>query len=236
MKPGERRTVELSGRAIVLEAPDLGCELIRLRRWQTADAPELEKAWMDPAILSDSVAPENRSLRDARKWISRTDVRRRAGLALDLVIADAGSDALLGEVGLYRLDKARRAAEMSWWLAAEARGRGLATRAVNLLAAWALDGRLTAVLAEIQTSNVKSMELAARCGFDLLRPADDSNPAVFVRRAPGPSGRASGAGESGSAGPSGRASGAGESGSAGPTQRDEFEKSTGECRGAAEHA
>jgi len=170
-------------RAIVLEVPDLRCELIRLRQWQPADAPELEKAWKDPAILSDSVMPENRSLRDARKWISRTDVRRRAGLALDLVIADPRSDKLLGEVSLYRFDKPRRAAEMSWWLAAPARGRGIATRAVNLLAAWALDGRLTAIVAEIKMSNVKSLELAARCDFDLLRPADESNPAVFVRRA-----------------------------------------------------
>ncbi|MXW61980.1 MAG: GNAT family N-acetyltransferase [Acidimicrobiaceae bacterium] len=194
----------MSERAIVLEVPDLSCELIRLRRWQPADAPELEKAWMDPAILSDSVAPERRSLRDARKWISRTDVRRRAGLALDLVIADANSDALLGEVSLYRFDKARRAAEMSWWLAAEARGRGIATRAVNLLATWALDGRLTAVLAEIKTSNVKSLELAARCGFDLLRPADESTPAVFVRRAPRPERPASGASKSGSEEPTQR--------------------------------
>lgn len=173
----------MSERAIVLEVPDLYCELIRLRAWQPADAPELEKAWMDPEILSGSVAPENRSLRDARKWISRTDIRRRAGLALDLVIADAAGDSLLGEVSLYRFDKMRRAAEMSWWLVAAARGQGMATRAVNLLAGWALDGRLTAVLAEIKTVNVKSLDLAARCGFDLLRPAGESTPAVFVRRA-----------------------------------------------------
>lgn len=173
----------MSERAIVLEVPDLGCEMFRLRPWRATDAPELVKAWEDPAILSDSVAPENRSLRDARKWISRTDVRRRAGVALDLVVADVARDSLLGEVGLYRFDKARRAALISWWLTAPARGSGIATRAVNLLATWALDGPLTAVVAEIKMSNLKSLELAARCGFDLLRPADDSSPAVFVRRA-----------------------------------------------------
>ena len=170
-------------RVIVLEAPDLSCELIRLRQWQPADAPELENAWKDPAILSDTAVPKNRSLRDAREWISKTDLRRRAGLALELVIADPPSDKLLGEVGLYRFDRARRAAEMSWWLAAPARGRGIATRAVNLPAAWALDGRLTAIVAEIKSGNIKSLELAARCDFDLLRPAGESTPAVYVRRA-----------------------------------------------------
>lgn len=173
----------MSEQAIVLEVPDLRCELIRLRPWLLTDAPELERAWTDPAILSDSVAPEDRSLRDARKWISRTDVRRRAGVALDLVVADAHSDSLLGEVSLYRFDKSRHASLISWWLSAPARGQGIATRAVNLLANWALDGPLRAVLAEIKMSNVKSLELASRCGFDLLRPGGDSSPAVFVRRA-----------------------------------------------------
>ncbi len=170
-------------RAIVLDVPDLGCETFRLRQWRIEDAPDLVEAWKDPKILSDSVAPEKRSLRDARKWISRTDVRRRAGVALDLVVADSRDDSLLGEVSLYRFDKARRAALISWWLAAPARGHGIATRAVNMLAEWALAGPLTAVIAEISETNLKSVELARRCGFELLRPAGDSTPMAFVRRA-----------------------------------------------------
>ena len=168
-------------RAIVLDVPDLGCETFRLRQWRIEDAPDLVEAWKDPEILSDSVAPEKRSLRDARKWISRTDVRRRAGVALDLVVADSRDDSLLGEVSLYRFDKARRAALISWWLAAPARGHGIATRAVNMLAEWALAGPLTAVIAEISETNLKSVELARRCGFELLRAGGDSTPMAFVR-------------------------------------------------------
>ena len=173
-------------RAIVLEVPDLKCEAFRLRPWRIEDASDLVRAWTDPEILSESVAPEKRSLRDARKWISRTDVRRRGGVALDLVIADPDDDSLLGEVSLYRFDKTRRAALISWWLAAPARGNGIATRAVDLLTEWALAGPLTAVIAEINISNVKSLELATRCGFELLRPAGDSTPTAFVRRAGDP--------------------------------------------------
>ncbi len=173
----------MNERAIVLEVPDLRCETFRLRQWRTADAPDLVEAWKDPQILSDSVAPGKRSLRDARKWISRTDVRRRAGVALDLVVADCGDDSLLGEVSLYRFDKSRRAALISWWLTAGTRGDGIATRAVNMVAEWALAGPLTAVIAEIEETNAKSRELAQRCGFDLLRAAGDSTPMAFVRRA-----------------------------------------------------
>jgi RimJ/RimL family protein N-acetyltransferase len=45
--------------------------------------------------------------------------------------------AVLGEVGLAHLDRAGRA-EVGFWLAPQARGRGLATSAVRLLTAWAL--------------------------------------------------------------------------------------------------
>ena len=176
----------MNGRAIVLEVPDLRCETLRLRQWRIEDAPDLVEAWKDPQILGDSVAPEKRSLRDAREWISRTDVRCRAGVSLDLVVADGGDDSLLGEVGLYRFDKSRRAALISWWLTARARGDGTATRAVNMLAEWALAGPLNAVIAEMKETNAKSRELAQRCGFDLLRPAGDSTPAAFVRRAGDP--------------------------------------------------
>lgn len=177
-------------RAIVLEVPDLSCETFRLRQWRIEDVPDLVEAWRDPQILSDSVAPGKRSLRDARKWISRTDVRRRAGVALDLVVAGSDDDSLLGEVSLYRFDKSRRAALISWWLAEPARGDGIATRAVNMLAEWALAGPLTAVVAEIKETNVKSLALAQRCGFDLLRDAGESTPMAFVRRAGDPGGRA----------------------------------------------
>jgi len=176
----------VNGRETVLEVPDLRCETFRLRQWRIEDAPDLFEAWKDPQILSGSVAPEKRSLRDAREWISRTDVRRRAGVSLDLVVADGGDDSLLGEVGLYRFDKSRRAALISWWLTTGARGDGTATRAVNMLAEWALAGPLTAVIAEMKETNVKSRELAQRCGFDLLRAAGDSTPMAFVRRAGDP--------------------------------------------------
>ncbi len=173
----------MTGSAIVLDVPDLQCDMVRLRRWQLKDAADLVEAWTDPQILSDSVLSTQRSLRDARKWISRTGLRRRAGLALDLVVADPVSDSLFGEVSLYRFDKSRRAALMSWWLTAPARGGGIATRAVNLLAEWALEGPLTALIAEIRISNAESVRLAGRCGFVPLRPQSGSRPAAFVRRA-----------------------------------------------------
>ena len=176
---GEALTVD--EQAIVLEVPDLRCDTFRLRQWRMEDAPDLVEAWADPEIMSGTADVEKRSLRDAREWISRTDERRLAGVALDLAVADTRDDSLLGEVGLYRFDKARRAALISWWLATPARGSGIATRAVNMLAEWALAGPLTAVIAEIEPTNHKSVELARRCGFELLRAGSASTPTAFVR-------------------------------------------------------
>lgn len=170
-------------RGIVLDVPDLRCQAFRLRQWRPEDAPALLEAWQDPEIMNDSVAPDKKSLQYARDWISAADRRRRAGVALDLVVAEVDDDSLLGEVGLYRFDEATRAALVSWWLIAPARGGGVATRAVNMLVEWALAGPLTAVVAELDETNLKSVALARRCGFELLRAADDTTPAAFVRRA-----------------------------------------------------
>jgi RimJ/RimL family protein N-acetyltransferase len=60
-----------------------------------------------------------------------------------------------------------RAADVGYWLAAPARGRGLATRAVELLAGWAF-GDLDLERLELRTNpqNHASRAVAARAGFE----------------------------------------------------------------------
>ena len=119
---------------------------IVLRPWSSGrlpgapdDAPALAAAWADPDVAAHTVVPPDASEAAARRWIEGEAVRRRRGLALDLVVAAAASprDAVLGEVGLAHLDPDGRA-EVGFWLAPAARGRGIATAAVRLVTAWAL--------------------------------------------------------------------------------------------------
>ncbi|MCQ3813532.1 MAG: GNAT family N-acetyltransferase [Acidimicrobiia bacterium] len=167
---------------LVLEVPDLRDDLIYLRPWQNHDAPALAEAWQDPQIVASSIVPEKRSLSAAGDWIARAETRHQAGQALELVVAKLNSSELLGEVSLHSINIERRAAKMGWWLVAPARGQGIATRAVKLLSAWALESSLAVIIAEIKDANLNSEQLAERCGFKLLRPATPQNPAVYALR------------------------------------------------------
>jgi RimJ/RimL family protein N-acetyltransferase len=169
------------GSAIVLGAPELGDELVRLRPWRLDDAPALAAAWNDSAIVAGSMPPDERTQASATRWIEGWELRRSTGVALDMVVADPTDDRVVGEIGLSRFDGRRRAAMIGWWVAAPERGRGIATRAVRTVVDWVLDPeRLDAVLAEIDGTNLASAHVALNAGFVELRPAADDHAAVYA--------------------------------------------------------
>jgi RimJ/RimL family protein N-acetyltransferase len=103
---------------------------------------------------------------DARDFIGRSDVDRRAGRELSLAIVDVTDGDLLGGCGLAHFDWDERRAEVGYWVARAARRRSVGTRAVRLLSRWALDS-LGIERLELLTDprNEASMRLAARAGF-----------------------------------------------------------------------
>jgi [ribosomal protein S5]-alanine N-acetyltransferase len=145
---------------------------VRLRPWRDdpADVAALVAAWHDPLVVAHNPVPRDTSPDAARRWIAGDAERRARGLALDLVIAPVDRDDVWGEVGLRGLDRATGRAEAGWWLAAEARGRGLAAAALDLLATWALSPPLglRQVWARIDTANRPSAHAAAAAGFRRL--------------------------------------------------------------------
>lgn len=149
-----------------LPQPPLGDGVVRLRPWQAADAPALVAAWSDPAVVRWSAPPAARSLVDARRWIDGTPRLRERGLSLDLVVAGIGArPEVLGEVGLANFDD-DGGAEIGYWIGASHRGKGHATRAVRLLATWAVHHLgLHRVTAEVDPANGASVGVARRAGF-----------------------------------------------------------------------
>ncbi|MFQ5557385.1 MAG: GNAT family N-acetyltransferase [Acidimicrobiales bacterium] len=167
-------------------APIVDEELV-LRAWTIRDAPELARAWSDPVIAARLPVPDERHRDAAADWISGWESRRRSGAALDLVVADAAGDAVLGEVGFGRIDQERRAAVVGWWIAASARRAGIGARAVGLATGWALtEVGLAAVVAEIDSDNVASIRLAESVGFELGTAPGPAGRRVYVRRRPRP--------------------------------------------------
>ncbi len=130
-------------------------------------------AWRDPSVVGANPAPADASAERAERWIAGEPERRARCLALDLVIGPVDADAVWGEVGLRAFDLDARRAEVGWWLTPDARGRGLAAVAVDLLATWALAPPLglRQLWAGIDPANAASARVAAAAGFRLLGPA-----------------------------------------------------------------
>jgi [ribosomal protein S5]-alanine N-acetyltransferase len=88
---------------------------------------------------------------------------RVEGEMLHLVIADAGSDAYLGEVTLVIAEDG--VAELGCGLIPAARGRGVATEALGLLAEWALGALDLGRLQVFVEPGGPALALAERAGF-----------------------------------------------------------------------
>jgi len=149
-----------------------------LRPWgRRPDAEALVAAWNDPDVARWTRVPAERSVIAAQRWIDGEGRRRADGVAIDLGVADATDpDRVLGEVGLAVLDSDRGWAEAGWWLTPTARGRGLATTALSLVTAWALnDLPVALVFARTQLANPASAAVAERAGFTFAGHADDGS-------------------------------------------------------------
>ena len=75
-------------------------------------------------------------------------------------------DRILGSFGLMELDKAPGYGEIGYWVAKDARGKGVATRAVALLRDWAAQEQgCELVELVIHADNALSVRVAERTGF-----------------------------------------------------------------------
>jgi RimJ/RimL family protein N-acetyltransferase len=111
------------------------------------------------------VVPLNYRERHAREFIGGTAADLANGRELALAIVD-GDDRLLGALGISNFDWTDLKAEIGYWMAAEARGRGIGTRATRLLAEWALTSLgLERLELLAHPDNEASRRLAERAGF-----------------------------------------------------------------------
>ena len=154
-------------RALPLPDPPLADREITLRAWSGDDLPELVAALQDPDIPRWTFIPSPYREADGRAFLSKQERDRTAGAGLALAIAPAGGGMpLLGAIGIEPLDRAAGRGEIGYWVARERRGRGIATRAVRMLSAWAFEGLgLTRLEILPFAGNTASERVAERAGF-----------------------------------------------------------------------
>ena len=163
-----------------IRIPQLSDGTVRLRALEERDVGAIVEAARDPEIVRWTTAPAGYTREDARRFMAVAATTAAAGAAVAFAIADA-ADRLVGTAGLSEIDPARGSGEVGYWLAAGARGRGTATRAVVLLRDWAHAGLgLTELVILSHRDNRPSAAVAERAGF-----ADTGATARAVRMPPG---------------------------------------------------
>lgn len=160
---------------------DLRDEVVVLRPPRNADVPAITRICQDPAIQRWTRVPSPYDEQDARTFALFATGALAEGKGAHLLVTPSGGpdEVVWGCVGV-QMD-GNGSAELGYWVAPDARGRRVATRASRLLATWAFDVlqapvlRLTAAV-----DNPASNAVARRVGFRLIgrrrRGLPDRNP------------------------------------------------------------
>jgi RimJ/RimL family protein N-acetyltransferase len=147
--------------------PPLADDVVLLRPWAEADVPGIVLAFSDPVMqrFSWRIAPYTEA--DARGYLAEREAARARGEALSFALAGPRfPDEVLGCAVLDEVRLDRGCAAVGYWLSPAARGRGLATRAVRLLARRAFaELGLARLELTCGPDNEASQHVAERCGF-----------------------------------------------------------------------
>jgi len=148
-----------------LEVPELSDNGVRLEPLARALAPEF--AWIltaDEETTRFTYIPSRPDEAFLERWLGRyEDAWKDESLAGFAVRAD---EELVGFAAFVQLNLEGRQGELGYVVAPSARGRGVATTAVELLTSWGFDALgLQRIELRIDPRNVGSERVAERAGF-----------------------------------------------------------------------
>lgn len=142
--------------------PEIPVDDFVLRPWLMSDTSAIIAAYRDPDIQRWHV----RSMHDeeASDWVlaqrARWTSESGAGWAIDI------GGVVVGRVGLRALDLAVGYGEAAYWVLPQARGRGVATRALLAVTGWTFTQvGLHRIELEHSTRNEASCRVAAKAGY-----------------------------------------------------------------------
>lgn len=138
---------------------------IALRPFRDADAPTIAAACADPEIIRWTRIPEGYSVEHARAFIRYAKGRAVEGDEFVFGMVDA-SDTVVGAVGATVDTREPYRAEIGYWVASGARGRGVGSQGVGLMLAWLRsETAVVRVSALVYPGNGPSERLLGRLGF-----------------------------------------------------------------------
>ncbi|MFE9206533.1 GNAT family N-acetyltransferase [Micromonospora sp. NPDC007230] len=141
-----------------------------LRPWRAGDAEALLAVYRDPVLRSWTQFPVTTAA-DARVFLRRARQGWAAGRRFSFAVLEPEPDGerLVANVVLKEITPGRPYAEVGYWTAAPARGRGVAPRAVTAVSDWAFArfaaGGLTHLELLHQVDNLASCRVAEKSGY-----------------------------------------------------------------------
>ncbi|MGW2016649.1 GNAT family N-acetyltransferase [Streptomyces sp. NPDC001927] len=145
-----------------------------LRRWNLMDAAGLVELYQDSALRRwTSAALDDEA--GAMRWVRDQQKGWHAGNRFSFAVVESGtpgrSEELVGHVVLKRGAPGAPSAEVGYWTAAHARGRGVAPRALRALTEWAVTAFAGEGLERLellhQVDNGASCRVAQKCRYEL---------------------------------------------------------------------
>jgi RimJ/RimL family protein N-acetyltransferase len=150
-----------------LQQPTIGVsDTLQLRTWTVKDVPAVMAANMDPDIRHWN--PRSLDEHEAAELIEDWRSRWEREVGADWAITSLLDGAVLGRIAVRKINLEEGHGEFSYWVMTNARGHGVAGRAVETVSAWAFD-ELGFHRLELRHSvhNLPSCRVAAKSHFDL---------------------------------------------------------------------
>ncbi len=121
-------------------------------------------ACQDPEIPRLTLVPSPYSETDARNWVELATSAREDGSGLHFAVIDSRDGRLLGAIGVDA--RGWPVCRIGYWVAREARGAGVATRALVLLSRWVLrEHPIPRLELVTDPENLASRRVAEKAGF-----------------------------------------------------------------------
>ena len=136
---------------------------VLLRPFTDADVPAVTAACRDPEIQRWIPVPSPYGEDDARTFVARCREGWHDRDAWNFAIVEATSGDLVGSISVRLVESN---GQVGYWIKPEARGGGIATRALRLLSGWAFEELgLERLQLIVEPENVASQRVAERAGF-----------------------------------------------------------------------
>lgn len=153
-----RSTLDLRGHGLRLRLWDRHSE-DDVHSWLRGRSDPEFRRWNTPLIME-------RDLADARESLTSHVAEATDGTGMPLCVTDEKTGVILGHVGVHVISRTMRCGRIGYWVLPEARGHGVATRALKLATRWAFE---ELALHRIELGHAlgheASCRVAERCGY-----------------------------------------------------------------------